>query len=430
MNKRGFTLMELLVYMAIVGIVVVLAGQVYSDSTKMRVRTQGMIEANQIAEDLASLIKDDVTRMGAKSSLESREISSDSFHVASSVYMNAANSDLSSFVFKKNGNEGARYDSIAFRSIKYDDEGSFESVQEMTWYLSGDTLWRSCKTIEAKSSSAEDASCSKDGNSVMMSDGVVSFAITPAKPGVLDGETVIMFPASSNKQQFRFVSRVDGTKYFRAYITPSEGGEDVTVNAFVSNYDSEQGEVTEEKKVNEFYAAEKNGNEGEWNELCSQLTFAPGVNYEISFKLINLNERDRAQMFVAGKDHMAVGFRKLDGSATSIPDFAFYPPMGDEANDVMRKMNFSVQDSVKNVCLAFDVAVYSPQMSMGNLNFNSVQVKKSLDANYVFDESYVPLLADKKNVKAFRLNLKIRKKNEFGAASIVIPVPSNGIGNH
>ena len=37
--KAGFTLVELLVYIAIVGIVVIVAGQAFSNSTKMRVRT-------------------------------------------------------------------------------------------------------------------------------------------------------------------------------------------------------------------------------------------------------------------------------------------------------------------------------------------------------------------------------------------------------
>ena len=41
-RKSGFTLMELLVYIAIVGIVVIVAGQAFSNSTKMRVRTQSM----------------------------------------------------------------------------------------------------------------------------------------------------------------------------------------------------------------------------------------------------------------------------------------------------------------------------------------------------------------------------------------------------
>jgi len=428
MNKRGFTLMELLVYMAIVGIVVVLAGQVFSDSTKMRVRTQGMIEANQVAENLGALFKDDVSQMGAKSSQESRSISSDSFFVAQSVYMNVSNSDFSSFRYTKNGGDDARYDNLTFRYMHYDEDGAYSSVQEVGWFLRNDTLWRSCKTI-AYATSAEDG-CSADGDSVIMAEDVTSFEITPAKPGVLDGESVIIFPSASNKNSFRLISRVDGTKYFGATIDPSEGGENVAVRDFVHNYDYDLGQVTNGKKVNEFFAAEKNGNTGDWNGLCTPMTFVPGVNYEISFKLLNLDERDRAQMFVAGVDHMAVGFRKLDGSSTTIPDFAFYPPMGDEANDVERNMNFAVRDSVKNVCLAFDVAAYSPLLPMGTLNFSKLQVKKSLDASYVFDDSYEPLLADKKNVKAFRLKLKVQKNKEFGAVSLVVPVPSNGVGNH
>ena len=38
MNKKGFTLIELVVYMAMIGIVVLIAGQAFSDSTKFRVR--------------------------------------------------------------------------------------------------------------------------------------------------------------------------------------------------------------------------------------------------------------------------------------------------------------------------------------------------------------------------------------------------------
>ncbi|MBR2075781.1 MAG: type II secretion system protein, partial [Fibrobacter sp.] len=45
--KKGFTLMELVVYMAIMGIIVLVAGQAFSNSTKFRVRTQNMIRATQ-----------------------------------------------------------------------------------------------------------------------------------------------------------------------------------------------------------------------------------------------------------------------------------------------------------------------------------------------------------------------------------------------
>ena len=68
--KKGFTLMELLVYMAIVGIVVLVAGQAFSDSTKFRVRTQNILKAGEAANVAAELMKEDVAQMGAKSYLD------------------------------------------------------------------------------------------------------------------------------------------------------------------------------------------------------------------------------------------------------------------------------------------------------------------------------------------------------------------------
>ena len=68
--KSGFTLMELIVYMGIVGIVVVIAGQAFSNSTKFRIRTDNMIKASQEAENVATIFKEDVSQMGAKSSKE------------------------------------------------------------------------------------------------------------------------------------------------------------------------------------------------------------------------------------------------------------------------------------------------------------------------------------------------------------------------
>ena len=52
MNKRGFTMIELMVYLAIVGVVVIIAGHAFSDSTKMRIVSESMIKANQKAENL------------------------------------------------------------------------------------------------------------------------------------------------------------------------------------------------------------------------------------------------------------------------------------------------------------------------------------------------------------------------------------------
>ena len=96
---RGFTLMELMVYIAIVGIVVIVAGQAFSNSTKMRVRTQSMLKASEVAENVAALFKQDVAQTGAKSSMEAHATdgSNDTFSaVNDTVYIDPKNTTTAS----------------------------------------------------------------------------------------------------------------------------------------------------------------------------------------------------------------------------------------------------------------------------------------------------------------------------------------------
>ena len=106
MNKRGFTLMELVVYMAMIGIVVLVAGEAFSNSTRFRVRSQNMLKAAQLAENVGVLFKDDVSQLGAKSSKElSLGATADTFFVErENIYIHpddATRQDSSSFVIVK-----------------------------------------------------------------------------------------------------------------------------------------------------------------------------------------------------------------------------------------------------------------------------------------------------------------------------------------
>ena len=128
LHKAGFTLIELLVYIAIVGIVVVVAGQAFSNSTKMRVRTQSMLKASEVAENVANLFKTDVAQTGAKSSLEthatdgSNDIFSD---VKKAVYMDPDNDtdtdkDSSSFQFvPASPASNANLEQFKMRRVRY-----------------------------------------------------------------------------------------------------------------------------------------------------------------------------------------------------------------------------------------------------------------------------------------------------------------------
>ena len=83
--KKGFTLMELLGYMALLGAIVVIAGRAFTDSTKFRVRTHNIISANQEAGNVGPLLQSDISQMGSKSDT--------TYVVHDTVYMDPRNND-------------------------------------------------------------------------------------------------------------------------------------------------------------------------------------------------------------------------------------------------------------------------------------------------------------------------------------------------
>src|SRR5574344_3091254 len=108
--KKGFTLIELMVYVALLGVIIVVAGRVYSDSTKFRLRTQNMLKATEEANRAASLIQEDLSSMGSKS-WKVLGAGIDSFYVETSVYFDPdnvteANKDSSSYVLTRSGEIG------------------------------------------------------------------------------------------------------------------------------------------------------------------------------------------------------------------------------------------------------------------------------------------------------------------------------------
>ena len=90
-------------------------------------------------------------------------------------------------------------------------------------------------------------------------------------------------------------------------------------------------------------------------------------------------------------------------------------------------MRFSVPDTMKNVCLAFTFACYSPLVSQGKISFTRVKVSKIPSANYTFEEyDFEAHKNDKQNVKAFLLKLDVKNGGESGHAEAVVLASSNG----
>ena len=434
MRKSGFTLMELMVYIAILGIVVIVAGQAFSNSTKMRVRTESMIKANATAEDAGMLIQEDVAQMGAKSAKESGDgKASDVFFKSNLVYMDVENGDSSSF--RMNG------DSLVLRRMSYDSLGRYRSIEEVAWFLQNKRLFRRCKTIDKDKSrlASAPASCPEsDPPSVEILDNVELFKVIPAKPAVLNsdynsaaaGVSPRLLPSTANvaDHAFRLFPRIQGNDFFSVDRDPERGGSSVTLSNFESNYDVDAEKIGNTKKANQVFVVGGTGDislAAAWSDVCTKVNLEPNVEYEISFKIPYLNE-NMMRSFTPGMDHMTVGFRNMAGQMDAdLPDFAFYPPIDAAANN-KRSMRFSVNNSKKNLCLAFTFAFYSPMAQRGRIAISNLELNKVETSNFEFVDSYKPALADKANVKAFKIKLQVGRNGEKGDVALVVPTPSNG----
>lgn len=425
MNKRGFTLMELLVYMAIVGVIVIVAGQAFSDSTKMRIRTQSMIQANQVAENVGALIKSDISQMGAKSAYDSvlSTPTRDVFPFKDSVFMviDGAAPDSSSFSWTKR-DEG---DSIAFRRLNYSETGSYVRVEQVSWYKKENVLYRSCMTV---SGTEDTENCPKDTpNEVEIATNVDSFALQPATPGVV-GDDGLLFPRHEgdlSNRNFKLASRFGVDNFVRIVSSPESGATSVVLTGFLTNY-REDGSDVSDAVGHQVYALLSGTSSNSW-ETCEAMTFKKDSTYEISFEMVNSD--DEARMFIPEKDLFSVGLRMIDAGVPSkvagVPDFHFYPPENDDGV-AKRVMRFSPRDSI-SACLAFSFSFFSPTASMGQIAISNLQVNKVSEANYSFVDGYDPAIEDKKKVRAFKLHLIVKTNGESGNAELVIPVPSNGV---
>ncbi len=431
--KKGFTLIELLVYIALVSIVVIVAGKAFSDSAIFRVRTQSMVATAQTANDVVAAFKEDLSQMGTKS-WKTASGTVDVFNVDTSVYIDLNNldtalADTSSYVLTRTGDG---LDSIAFRKMEYSEGGMFLGVRQVSWYVRDSVLWRSCKTL----SGTENDDCKKSGgNPVKMADKVELFSITPATPGVsTDASAELLFPSSGSS--FRLIPRSTSGDLYAAEVSPDTGGTSVTISSLLTNYDTvNTKENLTGKLATELYISPvvAKGVSGTWNKDCQEFTFLPYETYAFEFNFEYT--ADNMRLFQPGKDHISIGLRaKSDGSKVNgksgVDDFMVYPPVTSTAS-TLRYGEFSVKDTTK-ACLAVTVAIYSPLTQHGTITFKRFKVSRKLDASYHFETDASNTynlggsIQSKKNVKAFRLTVGALKRGEVGRATIVVPTPSNG----
>jgi prepilin-type N-terminal cleavage/methylation domain-containing protein len=435
-SKAGFTLIELMVYIALLGGIVLIAGQAFSDSTKMRVRTQSMLQASQTAGNVGTILKDDIAQLGAKSA---KAIDSDVFDTTHkhSVYIDPENTDLtkrdsSSFDIRKGHDD--EQDTIIMLRLRYKDAnadhpGAYEAVEKVTWLVDEDrVLKRACKCLEGVSTDE----CKSDSSSIVsIAENVDKFKLTPAKPCTEVSSVNVLPSASETDKSFKLVPRFGEENYERVNVDPENGGEQARLSGFYINYDFETSSPftsTDMIKGNQVFVANTGSSLSSWNAQCTQVTLDPYIEYEISFSMPYSTTDDPSRMFCPGRDHMSVGFRYAENGLAPdlLRDFQFYPPtVGDDRDTGLRKMRFTAKDTIKNVCLGFTFAFFSPIASSGNIYLTNIRLKKIPSSNYTFTNETIATV-DKKNVKAIKMELSINKNGETGAETAIISIPSNG----
>ncbi|MBO7105977.1 MAG: prepilin-type N-terminal cleavage/methylation domain-containing protein [Fibrobacter sp.] len=447
-NRNGFTLMELMVYIAILGIIVLVAGRSYSNSTKFRIHTQNMLKASELVESVATMFVDDIAQTGAKSYKTAGNVTTpDKFELTPLVYMDPTGSvpDSSSFSIVRRNNG----DSLTIRRVRYDNNGYYEAVEEVSWYKRQKSIYRNCKTIDIKSGATAPQECpTSNPFEVEIIANVDSFVIVPAQPVVIsDGSTsaatraIVLPEVNAGATEFPFkllprqgtVSGPSAAQYFALTANPSDGGNTQELSGFKTNYNrSKDTENNSGKKVGQVFVARANTgitsiSGDDWKTLCSKITLEPTYEYEISFKIPY--SKDNSRLFRPGSDHAAVGFRTLEGEKVAgLPDFLFYPPVS-KLEPSQRVFRFRPQKTTKDVCMAFTFASYAPEEG-GRVIIDDLRLKKVEGSSYNFDDtSYDPATTDKQNVKAFQLRVVANIGGETGEILQVAPAPSNGPGD-
>ena len=472
--KKGFTLMELLVYMALLGAIVVIAGRAFTDSTKFRVRTHNIISANQEAGNVGPLLQSDISQMGSKSDT--------TYVVHDTVYMDPRNNDpnkrdsssyiLCTTVGDSNSTclaSNPDYDSLFIRYIRYNDSGAYKAVEEAHWYVENKVLKRACRTVAGDTTGGNcrftNMSVAKD-SAVEIASGVERFKVFPARPR----SSVTIFPPDSTQDttggnesalMYRLVPRTDSI-----FVNVNVANEAGSINfgglgqklgggdgPFFSNWSNRLGDTlpNSDRKLNQLVAIIDNGNTpGTWKDLCrtrgghynGSISLLKDAEYELSFSMTGPSVKPaRGLLFVPGKDHMSVGFRDQNGQPPKnaghkivLDDFMFYPPLEVDRGNGKRVVRFTVPDSLGGLCIAFTFAFFSPLASQGTYSIDSLRLRKLPYSSYDIDtvEVYLPSIRNKKNIKAFRVRLQVGRggkadqKGETGEFDMVIPTPSNG----
>lgn len=405
MSRKGFTLLELVVYIVIATIIVGLAGSQYYEATKLRLSTMDFLESSQGATEVIGYLEEDLRRLGAKGYVATTGTAAS---LVQDVFIapTAAQPDSSSFVFTNAAVAGKNHlDGITFRYAHYQANGTVNANQwrEIKWKAdAAGNLWRTVTRDE-------------NGNaldSVRMATGVDTFNLDF---GVrMTDSNVVNLSALG-------VSNL-----------PPEAGTTLLPVAYAAEANCPSFTGFTSDAWAEYVLSDNGGNP-------LDIEVKGGQTYKVEFDMGAT--QGAIEAFMNDSDFVAVALRKkADHTQKVTEDFQFY--LGMSAGTLGRTFHFvpllsslsSGSDPKVNAHLIFRFRIHKIPATSQIIWVKSLRLSKISHANYEANwkstnfGSSPAELRKKGNTKAIRVTLSVGEKGSQSTIQRIIPITNNGVG--
>lgn len=402
MSQKGFTLVELLVYMLMSAIVVTIAAQVWMSFTTSAKKTSDRMGANLEIEQVLYYLAEDISRVGIKSNT-----TASGMLTHSDIFMSV--SDSSSFHHVQNGTA----DSLTFKAAVYSDESSiYLGYDSVSYFIDAKKLKQSLVFVD--------------------SSGSLGAAVVTTMVDSVTGFDLEFGVYSSDGEANQVLGSIDSVSLDDIRKVGFKSGTFVVANSTVDS----MVDITSIDAIDSLMisiAERGTANNKEFDDNGSGLEI--GKTYRLNFKtMVNQEFVDNFDMT---QDTMAVllrGFGSDWANTAGVPIYYFYP--GEPNMVIEREFSFTPSEAAAAPAFYLNIRNQS-DLSTGvfRLGETSIIEESGFVYNWVdeFTGGAAEASRDRQNTRAISMTLTV--KHDFAVDEYdrtyklkkFIKLPNNGV---
>lgn len=417
MAQEGFTLLELLVYIAISSIVVVIAGQVWIEFTKSSKRTSDRMDAYQDMEQALFYLDEDISRAGSKSNSRGQGM-----QMVTDVLMDASSQDSSSISFV-NGTDST--DELYFKAAVFSADSSLYEGYDSVYY----TVNEDKELIRTSVFVDLDGTPGSALTQVIMDSIVVfdlEFGVYSSEGGAMASLGVIDSMHEDRLEWLDFWTSAagpDNTPNLTSRVQDGIGFVDVTNLDYGDNTLADTNMFAVQNSANT--------NRKQFNDNGNGIE--AGKTYKVSFSTIA--DEDFVDNFDMTKDSLSLVIRKLStdyAPMDGVPEQFFYPGVAGKKYDREFQFTSSVTEANPSVYFRFNL---KSDLSAGTISLGPLTMEEVNSGTYSFlsDFNDADSVMYKQNTRSMTLRLKVDHGSSVGLQEQVytlrkfIQLPNNGV---